>query len=256
MSDNQHDGLFRKVVYPSVTDGVINQIISAIKKDALLPGEQLPGENDLAEQLGVSRNALREALNRLIEKGILFRERGVGTFVTPQSGVLLKTNLTDAVGTSVLIANQKKKPGQTGFFFQFEKPPKSVAEFLQIDETEEVLHISRVRTADAKPVIVSEEYIPGNIPGLDYDLSMVEGLGNWSIYDYLQKANYVIQTVITQFHATSADAEMSKKMNIDENAPLLCMEQIHFCNEYNKPILFAVNFHNDRMINMMLVRSI
>ena len=255
MSDNQHDGLFRKVVYPSVTDGVINQIISAIKKDVLLPGEQLPGEVDLAEQLGVSRNALREALNRLIEKGILFRERGVGTFVTPQSGVLLKTNLTDAVGTSVLISNQKKKPGQTSFSSHFELPSKAIAEFLQINENEEVLHISRVRTADNKPVIVSEEYLPGNIPGLDYDLSMVKNSENWSIYRFLQESKYVIQTVITQFHATSADKEMSEKLKIDLDSPLLCMEQTHFCNEYNKPILFAINFHNDRMINMMLVRS-
>jgi len=256
MSDNQQDTVFQEVTLPSATEGVIDQIINAIKSDAINPGEKLPAEPELASKLGVSRNTLREALQTLIEKKILFRERGVGTFVTPQSSVLIKTNLMHAIGTSSLFANQNKRPGQRYFSYRIEKPPKVVAESLQIKESQEVLHISRVRTADGVPLIVSEEYIPTKVPGLNYDISHCKDLENWSIYGFLEDANYKIQTIVTHINAVTANEELVEKLNIEDCTPLLRLEQIHFCNEYNKPILYAINFHNDKILNVMLVRSI
>lgn len=47
------------------------------------PGDQLPGENILSEELGVSRNTLREAIRILVSQGVLEVYRGKGTFVAP-----------------------------------------------------------------------------------------------------------------------------------------------------------------------------
>lgn len=255
MLDNQPIKFFRKIVYPSVMDEVANQILEAIRNDVFVPGEQLPSEPNLADQMGVSRNTLREALNTLIEKGYLFRQRGVGTFVSLQSGVMLKANLADVVGTTTLISNQKKVPGQIDFTFQYELPSKDIAESLQISESVEVMHVSRVRTADGTPVIKSDEYFRSDIPGLDYDLSPFKKVDNWSIYDYFRKANYGIQTVITHVHAIVADAEMANKLKVKENTPLLCLVQTHFSNTHSKPIMYCLNYHNDKILNLMLVRS-
>ncbi len=52
---------------------VIDQTIS--------PGEKLPNENDLSDELGVSRATLREAIKALAAQGILEVRRGKGTFV-------------------------------------------------------------------------------------------------------------------------------------------------------------------------------
>jgi GntR family transcriptional repressor for pyruvate dehydrogenase complex len=49
----------------------------------LEPGERLPPERALAELLGVSRPALREATSRLVARGILEARRGSGTYVAP-----------------------------------------------------------------------------------------------------------------------------------------------------------------------------
>jgi GntR family transcriptional regulator len=255
MLDNQQNKTLKKIVSPSITDEVINQLLNAIRSDVFVPGEKLPSEPALANQLGVSRNTLREALNSLIEKGYLFRQRGVGTFVTPQSGVMLNANLANVVGTSSLIKNQKKTPGQADFSYQFEPATKEVAESLQIAESDQVLHISRVRTANGIPVIQSEEYIPGDIPGLDYEFEKYAKMDNWSIYDYLKKYDYAIRSTITHVHAIAADKELAKKLDVDENAPLLCLVQTQFTNKYMKPLLFCKNYHNDKIINIMLVRT-
>ena len=46
-----------------------------------MPGDKLPNENVLSEELGVSRTTLREAIRPLVREGLLVVRRGLGTFV-------------------------------------------------------------------------------------------------------------------------------------------------------------------------------
>ena len=47
-------------------------------------GEKLPNENELSQELGVSRATLREAIKTLISNGVLVVKRGKGTYVSEQ----------------------------------------------------------------------------------------------------------------------------------------------------------------------------
>ncbi|HLS22282.1 MAG TPA: FadR/GntR family transcriptional regulator [Pseudogracilibacillus sp.] len=65
-----------------LSDRIAEEILSMITFEKLFrPGEQLPNENDLAEQLEVSRTTLREALRILVTHGVIEIRRGRGTFV-------------------------------------------------------------------------------------------------------------------------------------------------------------------------------
>jgi len=75
----QSERLFERIV-----EQIENQILTA----ELKLGEQLPPERDLAEQFGVSRTAIREAIKTLRQKGLVAIEHGRGTFIsnkTPQA---------------------------------------------------------------------------------------------------------------------------------------------------------------------------
>jgi GntR family transcriptional repressor for pyruvate dehydrogenase complex len=61
---------------------IVQQIEDSILKGDLKEGEQLPAERELAQQFGVSRTAVREALKTLREKGLVEAYAGRGTFVT------------------------------------------------------------------------------------------------------------------------------------------------------------------------------
>lgn len=73
--------------------GVIESTIAKIKQmlvdGHLRPGDKLPVEKDLAAQLGVSRNTLREAVRALIAMRVLQSRQGDGTYVTSLSPGLL-----------------------------------------------------------------------------------------------------------------------------------------------------------------------
>jgi GntR family transcriptional repressor for pyruvate dehydrogenase complex len=64
-----------------LVDRVVKELEQLIIEGRLIPGTKLPPERDLAEQLGVSRTVVREAVRILVTKGLLETRHGVGTMV-------------------------------------------------------------------------------------------------------------------------------------------------------------------------------
>lgn len=75
-----HGASLRKVARESTASLIAAQLRDAIMDGTLGPGSQL-GETELASQLGVSRGPLREAMQRLVQEGLLRSERNRGLFV-------------------------------------------------------------------------------------------------------------------------------------------------------------------------------
>jgi len=69
----------------SAADKVLASLHEMIASGRFRPGEILPSQDDLARQLGVSRNTLREAIHKLSAMGLLTAKQGVGTTVEPMS---------------------------------------------------------------------------------------------------------------------------------------------------------------------------
>jgi len=49
------------------------------------PGDVLPSEAELCSTFGISRTVVRQALNKLCQDGVVYKEKGRGTFVAKQS---------------------------------------------------------------------------------------------------------------------------------------------------------------------------
>ncbi|WP_022964372.1 FCD domain-containing protein [Halopseudomonas pelagia] len=69
-----------------LADTIVEQLESMILEGALQPGERLPAERALAEQFGVSRPSLREAMHKLAAKGLLVSRQGGGNYVAATLG--------------------------------------------------------------------------------------------------------------------------------------------------------------------------
>src|ERR1700675_2064532 len=67
---------------PSVTEDAINKIRELIVSGSWGPGDRLPKESELAAQLGLSRNSLREAVRALSQLRVLEVRQGDGTYVS------------------------------------------------------------------------------------------------------------------------------------------------------------------------------
>lgn len=69
-----------------LADTIVEQLETMILEGTLQPGQRLPPERVLAEQFGVSRPSLREAIQKLAAKGLLHSRQGGGNFVTETLG--------------------------------------------------------------------------------------------------------------------------------------------------------------------------
>ncbi|AWS94663.1 MULTISPECIES: transcriptional regulator LldR [Citrobacter] len=76
-----------------LSDEVASRVRALIEEQQLEAGMKLPAERQLAVQLGVSRNSLREALAKLVSEGVLISRRGGGTFVRWQHEAWSEQNI-------------------------------------------------------------------------------------------------------------------------------------------------------------------
>ena len=74
-----------------LSEKIAEKLERMIADGSLNPGDRLPAERALSEELGVSRPSLREAIQKLISKGLLFTRPGGGTFVK----TTIATNFND-----------------------------------------------------------------------------------------------------------------------------------------------------------------
>ncbi len=77
---------------------IVEQIERRIQRGELRPGDQLPSERELAEQFGVSRTAVREAIKALREKGLVEVYPGRGTFVADNIPQVIRQTLGMLLG--------------------------------------------------------------------------------------------------------------------------------------------------------------
>ena len=105
MKDKLDMGMFKPIKQEKLSDVVYKQIKDAITSGKLKPGEKLPGERSLAEELGISRPPVRDAIKQLIFHGNL-ETRGNATYVKSITGHVIPDTLKEQVEHSKLAYQQ------------------------------------------------------------------------------------------------------------------------------------------------------
>ncbi len=90
----QQNKLFSRIKASKLSDEVYNQIVLLISRGKLIPGDKIPSERDLAVDLGVSRQSIREALSRAEIMGLIEVRQGEGSFILSSINKSLKPPLT------------------------------------------------------------------------------------------------------------------------------------------------------------------
>ncbi len=148
---------------------IVRQIEESITRGALKPGDQLPAERELAQQFGVSRTAVREAVRVLNEKGLVEAYSGRGTFVTNGTSQVIRQSLD-------LMSKIGQPEGSTHLAELREILEPGIAALAAIRA--EAAHVSALR--EAVDVMDrsrhdADAFIEGD---LDFHLALAEAAGN------------------------------------------------------------------------------
>lgn len=71
-----------RLAAPKLSDSIAAELEQRILEGSWKTGDRLPAERELSAQLGVSRASLREAIQKLVSRGLLSSRQGGGTYVT------------------------------------------------------------------------------------------------------------------------------------------------------------------------------
>jgi GntR family transcriptional regulator len=222
----------------------------AIRQGRLTPGQRLPGENELAEQFGVSRTTLRAAVQMLLTQGVLERRHGVGTFVSNTTLVSIDEGLESLASTTAVIRQHGYEPGTAYLHSEIIPASNEISAILEIPRETSLLHISRTRTANRKPVIQAEEYVPTTILGGE---ALPSRRGDWSLYKLLQEIGKPVTSALCKVKAVSADNRLARQLKVPLHYPLLLLRQTHFTVDH-QPVLYCENYHNSSIIEFQLLR--
>lgn len=90
---------FRPITADRISSAIVRQVEELVLQGVLRPGDRLPAERELAEQLDVSRPTLREALAELESRGLVEARPGGGTFIADVLGSAFAPPLIELFAT-------------------------------------------------------------------------------------------------------------------------------------------------------------
>ncbi|MEU8803583.1 GntR family transcriptional regulator [Spirillospora sp. NPDC048819] len=186
--------------------------------DALDVGDALPSERRLADELGVSRPTLRQAIDGLVAEGLLDRRHGSGTYVAEPR---IAVSLTMTSFTEDMI-RRGMKPGGRVLSFRIETAGARIGRRLALSPSEEVFTIRRLRLADGTTMAIETLYLPRSLmPGLRrHDL---EGR---SFYDLLRGNGVAIASGTETIEPTVTTAEEAAELDVPVHTPAFLFERI------------------------------
>lgn len=196
----------------------------------LKPGDMLPTEKELCEAFGVSRIVVRQALNDLVNRGVIKRRRGVGTVVIrPKINEYLVSRLT---GFHADMKSQGLEPRTKILSKRLVKANELLAYYLDLNIGDEIVELQRLRFVKDEPILIVVNYIPRKFcPDL-----LDEDLEDRSLYEILE-TKYKIELVWGErtIEAISASSEDAKLLWIDRGSPLIFLRSITYTHN-NVPV--------------------
>jgi GntR family transcriptional regulator len=219
-----------------------------IKTGVLKPGQKLPAEDELAAQFGVSRMTVRQGISDLTDEGMLYRRRGIGTFVTQFHVERDHNKLTGYFET----AEAEGFRAEVRLLSREVVPAKlMIARALALPETEPVIRIQTLRLANDVPVTIYDEYVPYKLcPEL-----LVEDLHSRPAWQTLEKHGYIIKRAVQRIEARAAEGQVADLLNIDEDAPILFKNRVIYAEDGTPVELVLCHNHgNFYSAKMILVR--
>jgi GntR family transcriptional regulator len=195
----------------------------------------LPPENDLCEQLGVSRPTIRQALTELVSEGYLDRYKGRGTFVS-------KPKVNDRFFSKLESFNQEMiskglTPHTKLLSIQKIEGPQEANERLQIPLDAPMVYLSRLRSVDKVPLVYVETFLSFE----KYSKMMDVDLTVNSLYDSLEEIYKVrVSRVRREIEAINAPRQDAELLQIAKNKAISLVKTVSFAENSTDPIEFSI----------------
>lgn len=197
-------------------------------------GKMLPNEVHIANRLGISRNTVRQATNKLVYEQLLVRKKGVGTKVAKNaiSTKLNKwTSFTHEMDEKgVVFKNYSVKVSSV-------IPDKEIQQLFNIADGIKVIKLERLRGLENGPIVYFVSYF-NPLTGLTEREDYTKPL-----YEKLEKEHHITVAVSKEgISAILANKKLAEKLNISIGDPILFRKRV-VCDPGDRPIEYNLGYY-------------
>ncbi len=200
-------------------------------------GKLLPSETEMSEQLNISRNTLRQAINKLVMEGLLIRKKGVGTKVA-------KKGIVGGIKNWLSFSQEMKMLGIEVRNFELHISRKKLSEEIAVffnaapySDTERCIVLERVRGNKEYPFVYFISYFNPTIPMTgDEDFTR-------PLYELLETQYHItVKTSKEEISARLAGEFIAEKLEINANDPILIRKRFVY-DINNMPIEYNIGYY-------------
>ena len=197
-------------------------------------GSFLPNEVDLAKKLGISRNTIRQALNKLVFEGLLVRKKGVGTRVADRS---VNSKVSNWKSFTQEMETQDLIPETFMINVSWTRPISDVSHVFGIPAEKEILKLVRLRGVKGNPFVYFVSWFHPRV-GLTGEEDFSRRL-----YDILEQDYSTIAKLSKEeIRACAADDFISGKLKVPLGFPVLVRKRVVF-DPGGRPIEFNIGYY-------------
>ena len=218
-------------------EGLLRKMTSAPE---FKEGAFLPKEVELANRLGVSRNTIRQATNKLQHEGLLTRKKGVGTKVAKKKP--LATGLDhwysftrEMREKGIHVINMELK-------IEWVHPNKKISDFFNVSNITKVLKLSKLKGTSGDTIVYFESYFHPRIGVTDKDDFDIP------LYTMLEKKYGVVVVRSLENISAQLAGKVSKKLKIPTTNPVLFRERFVY-DAGDRPVEYNLGYYrSDKFI--------
>lgn len=215
-------------LYYQIQQFLLEQIHSGFFK----PGEAISSEQQISAQMGVSRMTVRQALKSLCGQGVLYSERGKGTFVSANK---LEKNFRNVTSFTEEMRNSGARPSSKVLSFGITEADVKTATALRMKVGEKLISLRRLRHANGTPMAIEWSHIP-----VHFCPDLLETFDpHTSLYEKLARA-YGIRIAVTEevAEAVGANADESHFLKIAKGSPVFHLVRTSYLRD-GKPVEYV-----------------
>lgn len=205
-----------------------------IESEEYKNGKLLPNEVDLSAQLNISRNTLRQAINKLVFEGLLLRKKGYGTKV-------VKKGIVGGVKNWLSFSQEMKMLGVDIRNFElhisWKLPSDEITNFFEINPATRCMVLERLRGNKEYPFVYFISYFNPAIP-LTGEENFIRPL-----YEILQNDyNIIVKTSKEEISARLAGEHIAEKLEIKASEPILIRKRFVY-DVNNVPVEYNIGYY-------------
>lgn len=214
------------------------QVEEMLRELILLPkyknGAFLPKEVELSNRLGISRNTLRQATNKLEHEGLLVRKKGIGTTAALQAP--LQTSLNNWYSFTHEMKSRGINVINLELGLEKVEATARMANFLNIHPGTELIKLSKLKGVGDDPIVYFESYFHPRI-----QLNSEDDL-NKPLYQLLEEKYSILADRSSEHINAITDARIAKKLKVASKSPILFRERFVY-DPGNRPIEYNLGYY-------------